>query len=277
MHVEQALELVKTVPGCMEVLTLGLLPTEGDQDPVPAVPPADPTMVQAIDHSSHDEGDIPPKISQDRNISTHMSLVLGLQDQDTYNRLIRYLQGHEQLDPIPVEAVGNCMFSSIRRAIDVPLEYQNIHLRRQIVMTLANHCNFFLHLLRNSIIATYGHPRMEEGEFIQRHTAGELTQQQIDDQECPGPYSFYGYLVALLRDGFWGDEIVLTAISMMFQCGITVLNADNFLQTKIWHNTLLKDADIVLVHCQGRHCVPVCKYNLCRFLHPNGYVYHPDG
>ena len=104
MHVEQALELVKTAPGCMEVFTVGLLPTEGDQDPVPAMPPADPTMVQAFDHSSHVEGDIPPRISQERDVSTYMSLAMGLQDQETYSRLIRYLQGHEQLDPIPVEA-----------------------------------------------------------------------------------------------------------------------------------------------------------------------------
>ena len=114
----------------MEVLTVGLLPTEGDQEPAPVIPPADPTMVQAIDHSLHVEGEVPPEIPQERDISTHMSLALGLQDQETYSRLIRYLQGHDKLDPVPVEAMGNCMFSSIRRAIDVPLEYQNVHLRR---------------------------------------------------------------------------------------------------------------------------------------------------
>ena len=114
-------------------------------------------------------------------------------------------------------------------------------------------------LLRNSIMATYGHPRMEQKEFNRRYEAGQLSQQWIDDQECPGPFSFYGYLKALLSDGFWGDEIVLIIISMMFQCGITVLNADNYLQTKIRHNTLLKDADIALVPCQGRHYAPVCK------------------
>ena len=130
MHINQPLELVKRVPGSMEVLTVGLLPTEGDQKPAPAIPPADLTMVQAIDHSLNVEGEVPPEIPQERHISTHMSLALGLQDQETYSRLIRYLQGHEQLDPIPVEAMGNCMFSSIRRAIDVPLEYQNVHLRR---------------------------------------------------------------------------------------------------------------------------------------------------
>ena len=262
MNIDQAMELVRAVPGCMTVLTVGLLPTEGEQEPIPAVPPANPTMVQAVDHSSHVEGGIPPRIPQERDISTHMSLALGLQDQETYSRLIRYLQHHEQLDPIPVEAMGNCMFSSIRRAIDIPFEYQNIHLRRQIVMTLANHCNFFMPLLKNSIMATYGDPRMEENEFNLWRTAGELTQLQIDDQECPRPCSFHEYLMALLGDGFWGDEIVLTVVSMMFQCGITVLNANNFLQTKIQHNTTLKDADIILVHCQGRHYVPVCKYIL---------------
>ena len=230
-----------------------------DQEPTPAIPPADPTMVQAIDHSLHVEGEVPPKIPEEKDISTHMSLALGLQNQETYSRLIRYLQGHEQLDPIPVEAMGNCMFCSVRRAIDVPMEYKNVHLRRQIVMVLSNNCNFFMPLPRNSIMATYGHPRMEQEEFNRRCETGPLSQQQIDDQDCPGPFSFYGHLKALLSDGFWGNEIVLTIISMMFQCGINVLNADNYLQTKIRHNTLLKDADITLVHCQGRYYVPVCK------------------
>ena len=190
MHIDQALELVKRVPDSMEVLTVGLLPTEGDQEPVPAIPPADPTMVQAIDHSLHVEGKVPPEIPEERDISTHMPLALGLQNQETYSRLIRYLQGHEQLDPIPVEAMGNCMFIYVRRAIDVPMEYQNVHIRRQIVMVLSNNCNFFMPLLRNSIMATYGHPRMKQEEFNRRYEAGQLSQQQIDDQNCPGAFSF---------------------------------------------------------------------------------------
>ena len=260
MHIDQALELLRAVPGSQEVLTVRLLPTEGDDDPVPEVPSVNPTMERAVMHPKHIEGRAPPKISRERGISTHMSLALGLQDQESYSRLIRYLQQHDQLDPIPVEALGNCMFSSIRRAIDVPLEYQNVHLRRQIVMVLANNAYFFIPLLKNSIMAIYGHPRMEEEEFNRRRAASELSQQQIDDQECPGPFSFYGYLRALLVDGFWGDEIVLMAISMMFQCGVTILDASTYHQTKVRHNKSLKDADIVLVHCQGRHYVPVCKY-----------------
>ena len=112
-------------------------------------------------------------------------------------------------------------------------------------------------------MATYGHPRMDADEFLRCWAAGELSQQEIDDQECPGPYSFLGYLKALLDDGFWGDKIILTVVSMMFQCGITVLDADTYLQTKIHHAVPLKDADIVLVHCQGCHYVPMCKYHTC--------------
>ena len=41
MHVDQALELVKSVPDSMEFLTVGLLSIEGDQQPAPAIPPAD--------------------------------------------------------------------------------------------------------------------------------------------------------------------------------------------------------------------------------------------
>ena len=78
-------------------------------------------------------------------------------------------------------------------------------------------------------MATCGHPRMPESEFFHVCTTRELSQQQIDDQECPGPFSYFGYLMGLLGDGFWGDEIMLAVVSMMFQCGITVLNADSFL------------------------------------------------
>ena len=69
-----------------------------------------------------------------------------------------------------------------------------------------------------------------------------------------------GYMSALLQDGFWGDEICLNLTSMMFQIGITVLDAETFLQTKVHHDAILLKADVALVHCQGCHYVPVCKY-----------------
>ena len=172
MHVDQAFELVRGVEVCQEVYSVTLLPSDGDEPQ--AVPPQfDPTMVAAVAHPDFVEGTVPDEIPSERNCSTHASLALGLPSQEAYTRLTRYL--HRQLDPIPVEALGNCLFSAIRRAIDVPLEYQNVHLRRQLVMLLANHHDFFLLLLKSSLMATYGHVRMDQDTYDQRYSAGELS------------------------------------------------------------------------------------------------------
>ena len=111
-------------------------------------------------------------------------------------------------------------------------------------------------------MATYEHIRMDWDTYDQRLNAGQLSQAEIDDQNCPGPFSYMGYMRALLQDGFWGDEICLALTSMMFQIGITVLVAETFLQTKVHHDAILSKADVALVHCQGCHYVPVCKYSV---------------
>ena len=242
------------------MFSVTLFPADGDEPHV--VPPQlDPTMVAALVHPDFVEGTVPDEIPSEKEYSTHASLALGLPSQEAYTRLTRYLHSHRQLDPIHVEALGNCLFSAIRRAIDVPLEYQNVHLRRQLVMLLANHHEFFIPLLKPSLMATYGHVRMDQ-DIDQRYNAGQLSQAEIDDQNCPGPFRFLGYMRALPQDGFWGDEICLTLTSMMFQISITVLDAETFLQTKVHHDAILSMADVALVHCQGHHYVPVCKYSV---------------
>ena len=111
-------------------------------------------------------------------------------------------------------------------------------------------------------MATYGHIRMDQDTYDQRFNAGQLSQAEIDDQNCPGPFSYMGYMRALLQDGSWGDELCLTLTSMMFQIGITVLDAETFLQTKVCHDAILSKADLALFHSQGCHYVPVCKYSV---------------
>ena len=261
MHVDQALELVRGAEVFQEVFTVTLLPTDGDEPH--AVPPQlDPTMVVVVVHPNFVEGTVPYEIPSEREYSTHASLALGLPSQEAYTRLTRYLHSHRQLDPIPVVALGNCLFSAIRRAIDVPFEYQSVHLRRQLVMLLANHHEFFLPLLKPSLMATHGHIRMDQDTYDQRFNAGQLSQAEIDDQNCPGPFSYMCYMRALLQDGFSGDKICLTLTSMMFQIGIMVLDAETFFQTKVHHDAILSKADVALVHCQGCHYVPICKYSV---------------
>ena len=105
MHVHQALELVRGVEAYQEVFSVTLLPTDGDEPH--AVPPQlDPTMVAAVVHPNFVEGTVPSEIPSESKYNTHASLALGLPSQEAYTRLTRYLHSHRQLDPIPVEALG---------------------------------------------------------------------------------------------------------------------------------------------------------------------------
>ena len=139
-------------------------------------------------------------------------------------------------DCVPVAPDGSCMFSSLRRIISAPFKYRNIHLRRQLVIMMANHKEFFFNLLKEHIRGTYGFPRQDEEEYQQRYRDGVLTDQEVQDHNCPGPFSFHSYLMALLSPNMWGDEQVLCLCSMMWQIGLTVVSAEKFTQIKLGTN-----------------------------------------
>ena len=205
------------------------------------------------------EGSIPALIPSKREYSSHASLALGLNSQKAYSRLSHYLHSVAKLDLIPVEANGNCLLSTVCHVVDCPLEYQTIHLKQQLIMMMANHHAFLFPILKASIATTYGFPRMSEDDYQKKYEDGTLTQNEADDHNTPGPFSYLGYMQALLKDGFWGDELCLSLISMMWQILITAVKGETFHQIKFRHSELLKNTDLVLVHCQGRHYIPASK------------------
>ena len=125
---------------------------------------------------------------------------------------------------------------------------------------LANHKEFFFNLLKEHIRGTYGFPRLSEEEYQQKYNDGLLTDQEVQDHNFPGPFSFHSYLSALLNPKMWGDEQVLCLCSMMWQIGLTVVSAETFTQIRFRHRSSLEKADGVLVMCLGQHYVPACKY-----------------
>ena len=250
MHMQQAMSLVYQHPELSEVLKLQMHVTEG-QDPVGEPQPLDPVVQATIKPVDKREGSIPVPIPNERDYSSHASLALGLNSQEAYSRLSCYLQSIAKLDLIPVEANGNCLFSSVHHAVDCPLKYQTIHLKRQLVMMMANHHAFLFPILKASIATTYGFPRMSEDDYLCKYEDGTLTQNEVDDHNTPGPFSYLGYMQALLKEGFWGDELCLALISMMWQISITVVKGKTFHQIKFRLSESLKNTDLVLVHCQG--------------------------
>ena len=142
------------------------------------------------------------------------------------------------------------------------MEYTSAHLRHQLIITIYNHKEFFYPLLIESIKGTYGFPRMDPDEYQRLYDEGLLTDAQVDDHNTPGPFSFLGYLRALQEPDFWIDELCLCLISMCFQIGITVINAEGFTRVKFRLRRDIKDSNMVLCHCKGHHYVPACKYDL---------------
>ena len=68
-----------------------------------------------------------------------------------------------------------------------------------------------------------------------------------------GPFSYQDYLHKLLRKDFLGDEIVLWAVSMMWELKITVLNSKTLQEYRIQHNCAFKHVDVGLVYNSYSH------------------------
>ena len=253
-----------------EVLQLEFEPREGEdeQPPVPQAATPNPVLEAAImkTKEKHIEGDAPPHFPDQASYSSHASSSLCLENQEQYSRITHYMNSRGGYDCVPVAPDGSCMFSSLRRIISAPFEYRNIHLRRQLVIMLANHKEFFFNLLKEHIRGTYGFPRQDEEEYQQRYRDGVLTDQEVHDHNCPGTFSFHSYLMALLSPNMWGDEQVLCLCSMLWQIGLTVVSVEEFTQIKFRHKSTLERADGVLVIHLATRWVFYCSSQLVPFL-----------
>ena len=94
------------------------------------------------------------------------------------------------------------------------------------------------------------------------------SQQEKDEYEAPGPFSLVGYLKALLRRKFWGEEMVLMIVSMIWQIGITVITGETLRSIKFRHSNALPKADMVVIRSAGNYYVAAGKCT-CIFRHSN--------
>ena len=106
MHVQQAMSMVSQHSELTEVLRIQLHVTEG-QEPVGEPQQIDPVVQAAIKPVDKREGSIPAPIPSERDYSSHACLALGLNSQEAYSSLSRYLQSITKLDLIPIETLRN--------------------------------------------------------------------------------------------------------------------------------------------------------------------------
>ena len=139
----------------------------------------------------------------------------------------------------PESGGGNCHFGAIKallgvchaKAKDSPY-FPTKYFHRQVVAWMVKHCQLVYKNKYLTLMANYG--------------LAEETPQ------FKGPLSFKEYLQHVHHD-FWGDEIVLYAISCMWCLWITVVNSLTLEEYCICHSFCLEDADIGLVFNAGSH------------------------
>ena len=129
----------------------------------------------------------------------HTAEVFGLQNLSEVTELQEYLElnGNYHLKHVPKD--GSCFWRSVLEQILYPAEYQYMMLKRQIVLTVTEHPEFFFKALGFHIKSQYGIERLTPEEYSKKVEDNTITQQELADQDSPGPFSFVGYLEYLLE------------------------------------------------------------------------------
>ena len=138
-------------------------------------------------------------------------------------RIIAYMKVNGGYTIVQTQELGNCLYASILRGTDVRKEFTTMHLRRMLVVLISKHPHFFFEFLKVPLAKHYGHDRISPDELNRQEAAGECTEAYARDQRLPGPFCLKTFCEHLLTDGTWGDDLILTLVSCMWQIRITTL------------------------------------------------------
>ena len=198
------------------------------------------------------DGVTPPFSDSLKQIDLHFNQEYGYSNMEGIIKCLDYGEFNGGFVPLPTQQRGACLFHAFRKSLVCSSEFTNTHLRR-IVVSFMSKSRFPL--------PNYGHLRLSRAQFEDLRNRNLLTQQQREYLE-PGPFSVITYLENLLKPDFYGEEIVLRILSTLFQVRITVLNGQSFIPIKIRHLNRPLKADVVLVHIDRHHYIPLGKMNL---------------
>jgi hypothetical protein len=143
-----------------------------------------------------------------------------------------------------VEGDGNCLFRSILQQLDISSidDYTVQDLRNQVVHFICSNPEAVFLSQAEQLRALYG-GRQEEVE------------KKDMEVETPGPFSLKTYLEYMLEDQMWGDQIILMAISMMWNIRLSVLNtAGNYTLTFRHHKSLAESEMVLVFNGHNHYC-----------------------
>ena len=129
-----------------------------------------------------------------------------------------------------------------------------MHLRRMIVNFICNRMDELFPMLKVAISGNYRHLRLSQEEYNRKIADGTITDLEREEYEEPGPFSIASYLEAL-KPNFYGEEICLRIISMLFKIRISMLDGDTLFAIKVRHTNVALKADLLLVHVGRCHYI----------------------
>ena len=144
---------------------------------------------------------------------------------------------------LQVDGTGNCLFLAIKRSLSVRTAtsweatyFPNSYFRRIVVNCMVNHQQLIYNIKFLALMSLYG-----------------IEEWMDPSRGWNPPLLFKQYLRLLLQRDFWGDEVVLHAISCMWSMKITVLNMKNLQEYRIRHDMVMEKADVIITYNAVNH------------------------
>ena len=134
-----------------------------------------------------------------------------------------------------------------------------------LVSFVCNRAEELYPMLECSISGNYGQIRVSPEEYRRKEASGQLTDQERQEFNEPGPFSITSYCEALLKSDFYGEELCLRLLSMLFKVRITVLDGDSLIGKRVRHQNSALNTDIILIHVSRCHYIAMGKFSFAAY------------
>ena len=293
-HVRRKINTLRQEAKFNDVLRLDRLPPRGQQQeqqvpPAPTSGPSSSTSAEGSRPTPEEEarnttgkkvldatyrpinkvqGDMPPHMPGLRGVDIGFNQQYGYQSMEGIIHLIDYGAINGGFIPLTTQQSGACIFHAFRQCISCPWEFTNSHLRCMLVSFICSRAEELYPMLTCSISGNYGHIQLSPEEYRRKQASDQLTEQERQDFNEPGPFSIVSYCETHLKSDFYGEELCLRLLSMMFKVCIMVLDGDSLVGIRVRHqNTALK-ADVILVHINRCHYIAMGESSFITFFLP---------
>ena len=144
--------------------------------------------------STEIDGEHPPYNESLETVDLDFNRNYGYDNMAGIIRIIDYGALNGGWVPLVTQQRGSCLFHAVRRSIQCPKEFTNMHLRRMVVNFICNRVDELFPMLKVAISGNYGHLRLSQEEYNRKMADGTITDLEKEAYEEPVPFSIASYL-----------------------------------------------------------------------------------